>query len=196
MEAELEIRLPRALVDLERIGLSAGAVQGDHQLRDELLPKRVLLDELPKLAHELLVAAQRESRLSAPLECAEAELLEALDLGVRPGEERRVDERWASPASERLVGELGCAHGVALLGRAVCVGEQRLEPADVQVGVYEVEAVARAAAKEPGSVWFEERPEPGHVRFQGVGGGGRRVLAPDFVDQAFDRHDLVRAEEK
>jgi hypothetical protein len=196
MKAELEVRLPRALVDLERVGLPAGAVEGDHQLRNERLPKRVFLDEFPQLPREFLVAAKRESRLGAPLECAEAKLLEALDLGVRRREERRVDERWSAPAPERLVGELSRARGVALLGREVCLGEQRLEAADIEVRVSEVEPVSGAATKEFGAVRLEDRPEPRDIRLHGVGGGGRRILAPDFVDQALERHDLARAEEK
>ena len=196
MEAELEKRPTCPLVEFECLDLSAGAVEGDHQLLDEPFSKRMLLDERPELAHELLMVAARKCRLGTSFECVEAELFESLHVGAPHGTERRVDERWAPPARERLVSELARAQLVAFLGRAVRVREQRLEAAGIDVGVLEIEAVARAAAKKLRTVRIQRPAQPRDVGLQGVRRGGRWILAPDFVDQALERHDLVRAEKK
>ena len=59
---------PRLFVGLESLRMPTRAVEGEHELRDEALPIRVLSDERLNLADGLLVATERELRVDAQLE--------------------------------------------------------------------------------------------------------------------------------
>lgn len=52
--------LPCLLVDLECLGLAAGAVESEHQLRAEALSQGVLAHQELELANEIGVAAKRQ----------------------------------------------------------------------------------------------------------------------------------------
>ena len=78
------------LVDGQRVGLPAGAVEGEHELATEPLAQRVLLDELLELGHELRVASELEVGVDPLLEGCQALLLEA---GARGPRERSVELR-------------------------------------------------------------------------------------------------------
>ncbi len=85
LQAELGVETgARRLIERECLGLAAGPVQRDHQLRDEALSIGVRVDVCPELADELAVATEGELRLDALLDGDEAQLLEALDLGLPP----------------------------------------------------------------------------------------------------------------
>src|SRR2546423_15281249 len=66
---------PHTLEDVERVGLAAASIVGEHQLRVEALPQRVLRDERLQLGDELRVARERELRLDPLLERREPLLL-------------------------------------------------------------------------------------------------------------------------
>src|SRR5215203_4250987 len=73
LQAELLVEAaPCLAVDLERLRLAAGGVEGAHQLRAQPLAKRVLGHEGAQLGHDLALAAAREIRLDAILERLEA----------------------------------------------------------------------------------------------------------------------------
>ena len=69
--------------------MPAGAVEGDHELRDEALAIRVLSHERLKLADGPLVATERELRVDAQLERMQANLLETVGLGATQATSRR-----------------------------------------------------------------------------------------------------------
>ena len=96
---EQAARLP---VDLECVRLPARAVQSPHQLRAEALAQRMTTREPFELRNDFRVTAERQVRLDAPLEGAQPQLLEPLDLGLREGLVGEVCERRASPESQRL----------------------------------------------------------------------------------------------
>ena len=75
----------RVPVRLERLGLSARAVEREHQLAAQALAMGVLRDQRLQLADQLGVAAERKVGLDALLERREAQVVEpaALDLGER-----------------------------------------------------------------------------------------------------------------
>jgi len=51
---------PRALVDLERLGLAPGPVQGQHELGMQALPVWVIREQRAEVAGDLRVAAEGE----------------------------------------------------------------------------------------------------------------------------------------
>ena len=112
-------RAPRALIGVERLGLTAGAVEREHQLAAQPLAQRVLGHERLELAGHLGVPAGAEILLDALLEAGEPQVVEAGDLG----------------AGETLVGELGerrrHARGQRLTGPAACL--QIAEPREIEL---------------------------------------------------------------
>ena len=61
LDAEVvDERLPRLGVRVERIGLPVGAVEGEHLLRAEPFPQRVLAHQQAQLTEDVLVAAEFE----------------------------------------------------------------------------------------------------------------------------------------
>ena len=155
MKPELEKRQACALVDLERVRVSTGPVEGDHQLPDERLVQRMLLDERPELADDVRVPAGRERRVEAPLECVQVELLETLDGCASRRRKRCVDERRAAPQGKRRLVQL---RGATRVTGPTCVREQCLELAGIDACSLEVEAVAGAAAEQLGPVGLQQRP--------------------------------------
>ena len=94
--------LPRRDVGLERLGLSARPVQGQHPLRVQALPQRVVFQQSVELGQGLLVAPGGEVVVDRELGRPEPERLEPADLGRRERLLGDVGERGAAPQGERL----------------------------------------------------------------------------------------------
>ena len=103
--AELRGRLEPELVEGgssvavrgERVGLTAGAVEGEHLLRPETLTMRVLRDERLDLRRHDVVPPGVEIRFDSGLERGEARVLEASGLGVCERFVCDVGQRGAAP---------------------------------------------------------------------------------------------------
>ena len=93
----LDERAPCLLVALERIGLPAGAVEGQHELGQEALAHRVLGHQRLELADHVVVPAEREVRLDAVGEGGEPKLLEPGDRRLGKGLVGEVGERRPTP---------------------------------------------------------------------------------------------------
>ena len=76
-------RASRPLVRVKRFRLSARAVEGEHELAVESLPKPVLRRQRFQLWNELVVAAEREIGVDPLLERREPELLQPADFDPR-----------------------------------------------------------------------------------------------------------------
>src|SRR5439155_1584604 len=101
VQPELAVQeLPRLTVDLERVRLPACAIEREHQLAAQALPKRVLRDERLQLADELLVAAKREIGVDTVGERRQVNLLESPDLRLRKGLVGEIRERRSAPERE------------------------------------------------------------------------------------------------
>ena len=66
---------PRPLVDLECLDVATRAIKRDHELRDEALAIRRLLDQPAQLSHELRMAAKSQLSVDADLERPRAKLV-------------------------------------------------------------------------------------------------------------------------
>ena len=101
LEAELgDERLARVRVRVERVRLTPGAVEREHQLCAQPLAQRVRSNERRELADQLRVPPAGEVGVDPRLECCEPLLLE---LAARPGGERARsrDRRAAGRARAR-----------------------------------------------------------------------------------------------
>ncbi len=87
------------LVDLQRVGLAAGAVEGEHELAAQALLQRMLGGEGFQLADQLGVLAEREVGLDALCQAVEARLLQAGDLRLGEGLVAEVGQRRARATS-------------------------------------------------------------------------------------------------
>ena len=90
-------RLVCAAVDLERLGLTSGTVEGEHLLAAEALAERVLADERLELAGHLGVAAAGEVRVDAVADARQAKILQPRDLRLREPGVGHVGEGRAAP---------------------------------------------------------------------------------------------------
>jgi hypothetical protein len=178
------------VVCLKRLGLAAGAVQREHQLRAEALAKRVLVDEAFELRDELAAETLLEVGVHASLQHVQAALVEAPDLRLGERLEAELGEGRAAPEGERLPKERRAAVR-ALEG---CGRRELLEAAGV-----------RRVGGDPEHVTGLPRGE--HVRRQQLADlrdevlerrrrGARRRLAPELVHEAVDRDDLVRVDQE
>ena len=143
--------LARLAVGVERLGLAAAAVEGEHQLPGEPLARRVLGDQLPQLADELGVPAGGQVGLDARLQRGQPLLLEPRDLGLRERLERQVGER--RPAPQARAPRAGPRGVLGLPGgqRAPPVLDQPLEALGVELA-----RLARAGGSRPAS-WSRSR---------------------------------------
>jgi hypothetical protein len=77
LDAELVVQQPPGgPVDLQRLGLAAAAVQGQHQLGAEPLPQRLLLDQAVELTGQLAMQAETQLGVDAGLQGAQALVLQ------------------------------------------------------------------------------------------------------------------------
>lgn len=155
------------LVDRERLGLSTGTVEGNHQEAAEAFARRVLLGHLPEVGDRFEVMAGREPLLLPSFERHQAELLEPRSFCTDVHHIRQVGQRLSSPKSEP---------GLVLVSR-----DQPLEPSGVGCIVRHVDRIAAAGGHE--HVGAEHLAQLGDVLLQRDGRCRRRVTAPDVVDQ-------------
>ena len=90
----------------------------------QTLAERMGVDERFELRHEIVVMAERELEVDAPLDACEAELLEAIDLVPREVVVGEVGECGPAPECKRLL-ELRGGRGTLERPR---FGEELLEP--------------------------------------------------------------------
>jgi hypothetical protein len=126
-------------VDLERLRLPAAAVQREHQLPADALAQRVSRDQLLQLPDDLLVVAEVQVRLDAPLQSEQPQLLEPARLVGLAGQ---VADRRAAPEVNRRLQGLARLPRRAIVQPAGTVVDQRFEALEVELMAVEVDAVA------------------------------------------------------
>ena len=142
LDAELvDERQPRPPVGLERVRLTAGAIERQHQVLAERLPVRMLLDERLEHRHERDMAPERQLDEDQILLHRQPQLVEVGDGRLRGTVELELGEAVATPERKRLAqqrrGRLGVVaqHGAAALVDEVfepgCVEPARSEPSYV-----------------------------------------------------------------
>ena len=127
-------------VDLERVGLTARAVEGQHQLRPEPLPQRVPSDQLLQLRDGCL--AELEVGLEPVAPRLQPQLLEPLRLLERDRLVGEVGERMAAPQRERLGEKVAGSFGLTGTQRGAALPFEPLEQQRVDLVRGDLEHVA------------------------------------------------------
>ncbi len=120
----------------------------------------------------------------------EAELGEPPDLVSCGPVKLDVGKRRAAPEIERGAPQL---HG-ALERRVPGIRSQALEPQEIEVVTFELDAVTRSDRED--GVGAELPAEGMHVTLDELRGGLRRPLAPELVDETIGGDDLVGVEQE
>ena len=137
------------------------------------------------------MSSKGEVRLDAVLEGGEPQLHEARDLGLGKRLVRELGQRFAAPEGERLP-ELGRRSRRLRFHEIPAFGRKPLEPPGVDSLVVDPEHVPRRLRREHATVfWVDSLAQPGNEVLQHLRRSGRALLAPELLDQAVARHDLV-----
>ena len=183
----------RCLVDLERVGVAAGAVEGEHKLGVGALAERLLPGQRLELAHELGMAAEREVGIDPSLQAGQAELLQAGDLGLREGLVAEVGEGLATPERQRLAQRVRRFVGPSLVELPPRLVEELLEQLAVALLGSDAKQVPGRLGQQT-VIAAESLAQARNRHLQRVRAG--RTAAPELFDQPLRGHRLVRVYEQ
>ena len=172
----------RLLVRVERVGLAAGAVEGEHELRARALAQRVAGHERLEFGHQLAVPAELEVRLDPVLQCRRAHALQPRDLRLGEGLEGEVGQRRAAPLRERRAQTRGGTLRDPGRERAPTLVGHALEALEVELARLQEQAVAGRRAHEPPTLGRKRPPQPRDGHLERLHGALRRPLAPQILD--------------
>ncbi len=179
------------LVRLQCLCLAPRAIQRKHQLASKTFTVWMLRHQRLQLGDQLGVPIQLELDCDPFLEHTEMELLETPDVVLRPELVGEVHQGRAAPEGQRLSEQ---ARALGRLGFSRAPNEP-LKPGQVELVGFEPEAVAGGPGLEQ-----QSRPERlAELRDEILQRGrrrARRALAPEQLDQAFGRDDIVRPEQE
>jgi hypothetical protein len=180
-------------VDLERVGVAAVAIEGQHLQRPHALLERLAARQRLELAEHLDVAAELEIALDARQLRGQTQLRQPRRLAGQCRPERDAFERLAPPHLQRLRKRGARAGRVAPAPGAVPGVRERLEAAQIQVGGLEAQYVAAGHGDD--HLRAEGTPQPRDVHLHALRRCSGRVR-PQLVDDALDRHGLSRVGEQ
>jgi hypothetical protein len=203
VEAEFLVeRRARALVGLERFGLTPRPVQRQHPLSLQPLSQRMTFHQGIQLRDQGVVASQRELGLDAFLDRGEAKLLEPPHVGLGPRLVGEVRQRRAPPERQGLA-QLGDRPFPRTAGaRLLALFHQVLEAEDVELLRLDPQGVAGRTGDQDarrgsaGPLRLQRLAKLGHVHLQGVARGFGGGFRPQEIDQAVAGHDLVVVEQQ
>jgi hypothetical protein len=187
LRARLEPELLRQatacpLIGSKRFGLAARAVEREHQLTQEPLSLRIVLDERFELGYQLPPAPEREIGIDSVLERDQPPLLQPLRLSLREGLVQEICQRRSPPERKGRAQGLARFGSLALREPCAALCQEPLEPLEIELVRLDVKHVARGAPCKP--VVTERLAKAGNVVVDRVRGRRRRPLSPDAVDQA------------
>jgi hypothetical protein len=209
---ELTARFDAELVDellagvderAQRIGLTAGSIQREHQLGPESFTEREVGDELPKHRYGAFVVAKGKTRLDRLLERGGPQLVQPLDFRFHERFIGDVLERLATPQAQRLVELVECHSRRPprrLLEPTGGIRHRGLEPHGVDLVRRDVEQVAVAGRAKCGRGTLSGQAQcPPQVRddaLQRVGGVHRELVAPQLIDEDVGGNRVARLEQQ
>jgi hypothetical protein len=182
---------PGCRVDVQRLRLASAAVQGQHRLRLQPLPKRMSGREAAQLRQQVAVPAEGELGLDPQLDRGHAEFLQPLRLSARevPGGELAVGR--AAPQRQRAPHNRGRERGVPPTEGRPAPPNQALEPGRVDRALRQLQRVPGTRSADPGRRGHQLAQQR-YVDLQQFRRRRRRRLAPDGVDQPAARTFLAR----
>ena len=178
----------RLVVDTQRVRLSAGAIEREHQLPAKAFAQWMLRNQSLQLRSDVGVAAESQIRLEPLLDCAEAQLVQPADLALSERVVGEVGEGRPAPEGERFSERRGRVLGVAGGQLSPSLLDEAPEPVDVQLVRPHLEHVtAGMRTQDPGTrlgrriprVGLERLPQTRDIDLDVLHGIRRRPFVPD-----------------
>ncbi len=189
-------------VRVECLGLTAGAIQRQHELGPGTLAQRLLPHQGAQATDELLVLAELDTRRDPFLERCQPELLEPAYLCLAERLIGQVRQRRPAPVRERLAEQLASLARRAAGQRPSAAFSERLEALGVDpLGVGEEPVAGRARDQQPAgraglTCGLEGPPQARNRHLQRP----RRIVAPlagpQLLDQPVARDNLAGVEQE
>ena len=204
-EAELLGEHPaRLVVDAKSVGLPSAAIEREHQVSAQAFPERVVGNEGVQPRCDVAVPPQCKLDVDLLLDCDESKLLEPRNLALCKRVVGELGERWPTPEGERITEIRLCLLWLVRCERPSAGLDQLFEPVDVQLAGSDLQDVTvrscthlhRRRLVTRARLRFECLAQARHVNPDVLDGVRRRLLPPQRVDQAVDRHDLVSMDEQ
>ncbi len=183
------------LVRVERLRLSARAVQREHELRSQSLTERVRPRQGLQIGNRLGVTPEREPRIGHVLQAREPELFQPGALQLEDILVWKVGEGCPAPQPQGLLERVERVLRVAVGQAVASVFDQAGEAIGVDLLVADVEAVAAPDRLET-VVGAQRPPEARDVRLERLRRSRWRVAGVDLFDQHVCRHDLATPDEQ
>ncbi len=181
---------PPFLVGVERLGLPARPIEGEHVLTAEPFPDWMLLDQTLELADKLGVMRSIQVGLDPLFERHEPNLFEMRDMGLSERLEDEVGQRRAAPEAESL-SQSSRAFGRIPGSRAL---DQGTEPIEIQLAGPNVHPVTGRFGLE--DLRSECLTQLRDEVLQRGDRGSRWLLAPECVDEPVDRDHTAGLEQQ
>ena len=198
LEAELVVQEPpRVPIEVETLGLTATAVEREHQLPTEALAIRVVGDHGLELGDEREVSSERELSVDPALDRRQEELVEPLGLNAHEPLHLEIRERPACPELLGCAERRRCCRRVAACERLAAVGGEPLEALQVELSGLDPEQVAgwsRDQARLVRRHGADELAKPRDVVVYGVPGRVRALVGEELAAQPLPRQDAVGAQ--
>jgi hypothetical protein len=185
-------------VGLERIGLSSGSVESEHELGLEPFAERVLYHERLELGDEGAVPAELEFGFDTVLHGCQPKLVEALDLNAGKRLELEIRQRATAPKRLRLA-KLRCSRSrIALLQGEATFHRELLERVQVELTWLDAQQVPRRAGHQPrlAVMGCEHLAQAGDLNSQRTVGRLDRLIPEELLDQPVTGNDTVGAREQ
>jgi hypothetical protein len=175
---------------LERLGLAPGSVERQHELAADALAERIGTGERLQLAHQLGMVTERVVGIDAVLQRRQPDFVQACDLPTREGLVFQIGKGRPAREGERLAQQPGRRRGSG----AARLVDERFEAVEVQLpGLYREHISRRLGAKNPRG---QDAAQVRDMHLQRLAGRLRRAIAPQLVDEAVGRDDLVAMQEQ
>ena len=121
------------LVDLERVGPPPGPVEGEHQLRPELLAQRLVSDQAGQFRDDVGVQAGRQVGVDALAQYGQPPLVQPGRLTVQRRHVAQVGQRGTTPQRQRVAQDPAGLGPLARGQGPPAPDGERLEPLRVQL---------------------------------------------------------------
>jgi hypothetical protein len=191
----LDQHLAGVAVGLQRVGLAAAAIQGEHQLGVKALPPGMPTREVLELGNQLGVPPGGEVGLDAHLQGGHMLLLQTRDLGRRERQRSKLRERRATPQVQRLTQHGGGPFDASSRERLAACRDQALEALGVKLAGTHPQPIARRRRHKHVGV-TERLAQPRHMDLNRLYRALRRVLTPHRERQALSTHRLIGMQHK
>ena len=195
-------RAARGLERLQRLGLPARPVQGQHQQPGQPLTEPVAAGQLLQLGDHGGVAAQVQVGGKAVFQRGNPQFLQPVPLGLGERLIGHLGQRRSPPQRQPLAQHPGRSRRPARLQQPVTLGGQRGKTGRIQVPGADHQPVAGGLAHQhprrgPGrAVRLQRPPQIRHIRLQRGGRLRRRLLSPQLLDQPIQRHHMVSVDQQ